>query len=262
MSRQRIAAEHIAELRAAKRHLERAGLGIQLANYAGMPLEAMITRLPPSWREGIVGVSRTALERALNVALWTIDRDVTQPTQDRFHRIAVSVTGAVGGAFGLPALAIELPISTTLMLRSIADIARAEGEDLNRPEARLACVEVFAMGGRTAADDAAESAYYLARTALGRAVAEAAEFLTLQKGARATAPAIVRFITRVATRYQIQVSQKAAAQAAPLVGAAGGALINNVFLAHFQRMGRGHFTVRRLERIYTPEQVRVAYDQL
>jgi hypothetical protein len=33
------------------------------------------------------------------------------------------------------------------MLRSIADIARSEGEDLSDPEAALSCVEVFALGG-------------------------------------------------------------------------------------------------------------------
>lgn len=262
MTNREIPPEHVAQLRRAKQRLESAGVGIRLANLAGMPLEKMIAQMPGAWREGIVGVSRGALERALSVALWTVDDAGARPAQNRLHRIAVSATGAVGGAFGLPALAIELPISTTLMLRSIADIARSEGEDLRSPEARLACVEVFALGGRTAADDAAESAYYIARTALGRAIADAAEYVVAQKGARATAPAVVRLITRVAARYQIHVSQKAAAQAAPVVGAVGGALINNVFMTHFQRMGRGHFTVRRLERIYSPEQVRALYARL
>lgn len=254
--------EHVDELRAAKHDLERAGVGIQFANLLGVPIEKVVARMPSTWREGIVGASRTALERALDVALWTIDSNPTVASSDRLHRVAVAATGALGGAFGLPALAIELPISTTLMLRSIADIARYEGEDLNAAEARLACVEVFALGGRTSADDAAESAYYLARTALGRAVAEAAEFVAAQKGARAGAPALVRFVTRVAARFQVQVSQKAAAQAAPIVGAAGGALINHIFMTHFQRMGRGHFTVRRLERIYSPEHVRTVYARL
>jgi hypothetical protein len=42
---------------------------------------------------------------------------------------------ASGGAFGLASLPIELPVSTIIMLRSIADIARSEGE--NRPESNL-----------------------------------------------------------------------------------------------------------------------------
>jgi hypothetical protein len=33
------------------------------------------------------------------------------------------------------------------MLRSIADIARSEGEDLADPETALVCAELFALGG-------------------------------------------------------------------------------------------------------------------
>ena len=42
----------------------------------------------------------------------------------------VGASGAIGGAFGLASVAVELPISTTIMLRSIADIARSEGFDV------------------------------------------------------------------------------------------------------------------------------------
>jgi predicted outer membrane lipoprotein len=53
-----------------------------------------------------------------------------------------------------------------------------------------------------------------------------------------------------------------AAQAIPIIGAAGGAIINTLFIDHFQDMARGHFTVRRLENIYSKEIVKEAYDQL
>lgn len=33
-----------------------------------------------------------------------------------------------------------------------------------------------------------------------------------------------------------------------------------MFIDHFQDMSRGHFTVRRLERIYGAQPVRAAYD--
>jgi hypothetical protein len=48
----------------------------------------------------------------------------------------------------LATLPIELPVSTIIMLRLIADIARSAGEDLSDPEAALSCVQVFALGGR------------------------------------------------------------------------------------------------------------------
>lgn len=250
--------EHLAELRAARQALEHPGLAVRIANAIGAPIERTVGRLPTSWQEGIVGISRDALDRAARVAIWTIDGSTARDPRDGLHTLAVSVTGAVGGAFGLPALALELPISTTIMLRSIAEIARGEGENLGTPGAKLACVEVFALGGRTRSDDASESAYYLARAALGKAVSDAAEYLA-RGGVKLAEPALVRFVTTVAARFQIQVTEKAAAQAVPVVGAAGGALINNLFISHFQRMARGHFTVRRLERVYSPEIVAAAY---
>jgi hypothetical protein len=48
----------------------------------------------------------------------------------------------------------------------------------------------------------------------------------------------------------------------PVLGALGGATVNAVFTDHFQSMARGHFVVRRLERLHGPETVRVAYETL
>jgi len=50
--------------------------------------------------------------------------------------------------------------------------------------------------------------------------------------------------------FSIQVSEKAAAQAVPAIGAAGGAIINPLFIDQFQDMTYGHFIIRRLERKY------------
>ena len=46
------------------------------------------------------------------------------------------------------------------MLRSIADIARSENEDIFSVESKIACIEVFAFGGPGRADDASESGYF------------------------------------------------------------------------------------------------------
>jgi hypothetical protein len=69
-------------------------------------------------------------------------------------------------------------------------------------------------------------------------------------------------MTQVAARFKIQVTQKAAAQAIPVVGAAGGALINNLFISHFQNSARAQFSIRRLERRYSPELIKATYDDL
>jgi hypothetical protein len=58
------------------------------------------------------------------------------------------------------------------------------------------------------------------------------------------------------------VTQKVAAQALPVVGALGGAAVNYAFIEHFQDVARGHFTVRRLERLYGKDKIRTEYDQI
>jgi hypothetical protein len=85
----------------------------------------------------------------------------------------------------------------------------------------------------------------------------------VEKGfAQKGAPPLVRLIALIAERFSIQVSEKAAAQVLPLIGAAGGALINTLFIDHFQNVARGHFTVRRLERKYGQGIVKREYESI
>lgn len=245
----------------AKRLLENPGLAVKLANVVGKPIEKGFEMLPPRWRDQVGEITHKALEVALKMALASM-RERPTAARPRLHKLAATVSGAAGGAFGLGALALELPVSTTIICRSIADIARAEGEDLEQPEARLACLEVFALGGPASSDDASETSYFAMRAALSRAVSEAAEYLATRQASDAGAPALVRLVALIAARFKIQVSQKAAAMAVPLVGAAGGATLNYLFIDHFQDMSRGHFAVRRLERKYGTEAVRRAYEAI
>ena len=207
--------------------------------------------------------TRAALDRALGLALSTLDARADRAPNDWRHRAAVWASGAAGGAFGLAGLPLELPVSTTLMLRSIAENARAQGEDLGDPEARLNCLLVFALGGRSRGDDAAEAGYFAVRLAFARSVAEAAEYVAARvaakQAAEQTSPVLVRLLTGIAGRFGVAVQQKLLAQLVPIVGAAGGALVNEVFMRHFQGTARGHFTVRRLERKHGTEEVRRLY---
>jgi hypothetical protein len=174
----------------------------------------------------------------------------------------VFATGAGGGSFGLPALTIELPVTTTIMLRSIADIARSEGEQIRLLETKIACLEVFALGGPSKSDDGTETGYFIVRAALARTISDATKYIAQKGLAQEGAPALVRLIATLASRFGIIVSEKAAAQAIPLIGAAGGALINTIFIDHFQNMARGHFIIRRLERRYDKDLIRQEYDKL
>ena len=76
------------------------------------------------------------------------------------------------------------------------------------------------------------------------------------------APVLVKLIAMIAARFGVVVSQKAAAQMVPVLGAVGGAAVNYAFVDHFQAIARGHFTVRRLERVYGGDVIRAEYDAL
>lgn len=242
--------------------LENPTFAAKVTDLIGTPVEKAITLLPDGMSEKLLSSTQKALAKALDLAVSTIDERYRGESADGAHRVLTSVSGALGGALGLLALTVELPFSTTLMLRSIADIARSEGEKITDVRAKLACLEVFAMGGTSSADDGADTGYFAIRAALAGAMTEAAKYLTQHGLSGAGAPAIVRFLSKIASRYSIQVSEKAAVQAIPLIGAAGGATINLLFMDHFQNMARGHFIVRRLERTYGVAPVRESYARL
>ena len=253
--------EDLAALRRAVQSLEHPGLAARLTNMLGRPIELIGHALPPSASQVIAAATSKALEAALAVALRTMRRRPHAASQF-LHKTLATASGAAGGAFGLAALPFELPVSTIIMLRSIADIARSEGEQLSDPETALSCLQVFALGGRAGSTDASESGYFAVRGMLAKTVTEAARFLGERGVIQEGSPILVRFITKIASRFGLVVTQKLAAQALPVVGALGGATVNYVFIEHFQDVARGHFTVRRLERAYGKDLVHAEYERL
>jgi hypothetical protein len=249
----------LTDLQKAKALLENPGMAAKLTHLIGMPIEKGFRYLPANWHVKVGDMAQAALFRAIKVAVFTMKAVPHEEASNTWHKIAVAASGGIGGFFGLPALSLELPASTAIMLRSIADIARSEGEDIGHVTSQLACMEVFAFGGLHKADRASESGYFVTRAALSRSVTEAAEHIARKGLVEEGAPALVRFVMTIAQRFGIQVSEKVAAQSIPAIGAFGGALINTLFMDHFQDMARGHFIVRRLERKYGQDVVKAAY---
>lgn len=247
------------DLARAHRLLNSPSIAMQAANLIGKPLEKGIQMLPKSAQERIVEVTTDSLEKAMSAAVFTMKDAPKKEASPWWHKLTVAGTGAVSGAFGLPALAVELPISTVIMLRSIVDIARSEGERISDEQARLECLTVFALGGESDADDESDTGYYTTRLALARLVSESLEHLAGRTLAEGGAPVLVRLITTIAERFSIQVTEKFLAQSVPVIGAIGGATINTLFIDHFQNMARGHFIVRRLERKYGEDAVKQAF---
>jgi hypothetical protein len=248
-------------LATAVHRLEGPSLAGRLAAMAGKPVGLLQRALPAVASTAIAKAAKHAMERALDVALFSL-RNKRLAGGRKLHSGLACTSGAIGGAFGLAALAVELPVSTTIMLRAIAAIAQQEGEDLADPRTGLACLEVFALGSPPVDHGSGEADYFAVRAMLARGLVEIADF-AIDKGAiREGAPLLVRFMTQIASRFGVVVSQKIAAQAVAVVGALGGAAVNLAFAEHFQEVARGHFTVRRLERLYGADRVRNEYERL
>ncbi len=259
MSKNSLSSSDREQLRQAKLLLENPGLAVRIADMVGKPMDIAVDNLPVSVRDKVLDISEKALSKAFDAALLTMSSSPQSSSSEGWHKIMAMVTGGVSGAFGLPALAVELPLTTTVILRSIADIARSEGEDISSVETKLAALEVFALGGPSADDDQGAVGYFTVRAALSQAINDAARHVATRGLSREGAPALVAFIAAVSRRFGIVVSEKVVAQSLPIIGSVGGAVLNTLFMSHFQDMARGHFIVRRLERKYGKEHIEKLY---
>src|ERR1700731_1140130 len=214
--------QDIEALRTAVALLENQSLASRLTSIVGKPIELIGLALPGGAWKVIAAATTQGLNAALKVALRTMENRPKAASR-LLHKALATVSGAIGGSLGLVTAPLEVPISTIIMLRSIADIARSEGENLADPDAALSCVQVFALGARASSLDAAESGYFVVRGLLAKSITEAARFITERGIVEEGAPILVRFIAQVASRFGVGVTQKLAAQTLPIVGALGGA---------------------------------------
>lgn len=273
-------------------YLERPGFLVRITNKLGRPAEALIRRLPAPASNLVMRSTDKALHGALRAALFSLPRapiDVSGVhvralhastfQSGSLHSGAAYVSGFTGGMLGAVALPVELPATTAIMLRSIADIARRMGADLSTEEARLECLAVFGLGSteaagtelRAALDGAGssvETGYYAVRSSLTtatRAAASWASTATPQQVAEALlkgkSSAASRLIAAIASRFSVVVSQKTVLQLLPVLGAATGTAANLAFIDHFNRVARYHFGMRLLEARHGPTAVRLAYEQ-
>ncbi len=252
-----------AELRAALLRLRRGrGLLVRVADLLGAGLSgagglasrglamtmrhASGPRLPSRLR----GIAEAALARAFDLAVLGMEGRSAHSSSrleralgdGRLARTAVTVSGAVGGLYGLAGFVPDAGFTTLAIMREIARIAREEGEDLSDEDARAACLQVFALGPREAEGES-DLSYFSAR-------------LVLQGSP------VVALLQQAATRYGLALSEKFAAQAVPVAGALCGAALNNAFMSHYRDLARAHFTIRRLERLRGTELVRGAAGEI
>lgn len=211
--------------RLAGRYLDAGGLGMELMAIVGDSAESLIARLPAFVRSRLDRITRAALNRAFGAAAGS--RRVLGDRGEWFNRMASTVSGAAGGVGGLPGAMIELPVTVTLLLRAMLDIAAEHGLDPDSDEVRMECLRIFAAAGPMSDDDSTDLGLLAARLSV-------------------TGQTVQGLISRVAPRLSVSLGQKLAAQAAPVFGALVGASINYTFARYYQELARVHFGVIRL----------------
>jgi len=270
--------EELKFIHEAAKFLDNPGMAIRAMNLLGQPLDALQKKLPESIREKISDLVQKSLRAALVTAIKTVNHKETKTTDlqkaldntrksARIHTASVAVTGAVGGLFGLLALPVELPISTTMMLRGISDVAAHWGMDLEDPNIQLQCLYVFTLGSmQTPDDDELESSYLSSRVAFEQMIRSASAYMAnrsakevlraLDTGA---APALLKLIARIARSFELALTEKLVAESVPLVGALGGAAINALFCDYFAEAARYHFGLLHLEKKHGSERVQAEF---
>ncbi len=251
--------EDMADLKRAKTLLEKESIAVKMANVFGDAAEKLARLLPSHHQQSAAMYNVMAIEKSWEFTMTTMSAPDVPPEPEDRHRLYVIISGAVGGV-GVMTLFAELPVTTILMLRSVADIAKDEGEDFHRFETKIASLEVFAFGSDAFDPETGETGYYAIRSSLDKPLEESSKYIAKKGISGIGAPFAFQLLAKIAAKYQTMVAARVAATAVPIVGAVVGAMVNVVFLDLFQDKARGHFIVRRLEREYGTEPVRETYN--
>ena len=168
-----------AELAAAMRRLrDGGGLIMRMADVVGgvlgrtFRLGTRTLQAVPGGQSATSRVVEAALKRAFSIAILRLDAAAEQTRSKRLAAPLVVLSGAVGGFLGLGGFVPDAAVTTLTIMREIARIAQEEGEDLDDPDTREACLQVFALN---AGEREAEMGYFSTRLILqGRPLGHAA----------------------------------------------------------------------------------------
>ena len=222
----------------ARRYRRAGGPVVAVLTRLGGSLEGHLAALPAGVRTKIGQLTERALHASWDAA--DLGGRALPKAGRRGSLMAALAAGAAGGAGGLATSVAELPVTVTVILHAIRAEAVAAGFDPAEPAIRAECLQVFAAGSPLAADDGVDTSFLSAR-------------LTL------TGPAIQQLIQRVAPSLAAALSQKLAAQAVPLLGAATGAALNAAYLGYYSELAAIRFALLRLSERHGVEPVLAAF---
>lgn len=204
-------------------HSKAGGLIIKLSSWVGDKADSLFHSVPADWQHLIEEATDLALKESYRLAFATqpeadsqslLNKALSWAQGETWHKVATTIAGAAGGLGGISTTLIDLSVTTTLILRSIQQIATGYGEDMNDEDVRLQCLAVFGFGGPLSEDDGAETGLFASRLALsGKAVAE--------------------IMMKILPRFGVVVSEKVLLQSMPVIGAVTGATINSAFTSYY-----------------------------
>ncbi|WP_299108506.1 EcsC family protein [uncultured Winogradskyella sp.] len=260
----------------AKSDMHNLSWAIRNVNKVGNTVETGVKFVPEKILLKVQKMTESVLIKIVKANLLTIQKHKTfkKPSKNTYKGI-VTGTGVISGffgsstGFGTAIFASEVTLTTKFLMRTIMDIARSEGEDIYTLEGQMACLQVFALGGGSKNDDDLEASYYTTRLALNSTINNVSAsgikitLDSLAKGAGVLGSnAIGNFLSKIATRLSLLISEKFLAQAVPVIGAIGGGGLNYVFVNHFQKMATAYFTIRRLERKYGEAEIKSVFQSI
>jgi hypothetical protein len=253
-------------IKKAKLKMVKINLMMKGLNYVGSGIESKIQKIPESKKIWLDNKIKKTFLSIIKANLLTMQKNAIKKPKNIRYKIVATASGLTG-FFGMTLFAADLIFSTKMMMRSILDIARSEGENISDIEVQLSCLQVFALGGKSKSDDGLETSYYATRIALDTSVKQAGNFVAKQgmQGVKAlmlnSNNPLIKLVAIISSRYSAQAIEKFIARGVPIAGAVGGASLNLIFIHHFQTMANAHFSLRRLERKYGQQAVMEAYNK-
>ena len=211
--------------RLVERYNNAGGLVIELLNALGQQADGLLGQLPLKARDGLEAATEKALVQAMKAA--DRSRSIRGSETGWLQTTFATALGAAGGAGGVGTALAELPVTTTVFLRAIQDVAEQYEFDATSENVKFDCVQVFAAGGPLSEDDAADLAFLSSRMALSSGGTQ-------------------KLIAWVTPRLAVVLGQKLAAQMVPVIGATTGALTNYAYMNYYREMAHVHFGLRRL----------------
>ncbi len=209
----------------AARHQQANGYSLKMLNALGTQAETAMQALPASMQTQLERATTQALRRAIQGA--TLSRRFWPDQPHHVNRVISAGLGAFGGATGLAGVLIELPITTTMLLRVIQGVAAEYGFDPTAPTLQFDVLEVFSSAGPLDQDDGTETAFFAQRIGLA---------------AGGLDPLIALAAPRLATAF----GPKVAAAMVPIAGAVAGGGLNYLYSGYYQDMAHVHFAIRRI----------------